>query len=347
MRPNFTLFSFTYDIILVIVFTAVVSFALCLNLIRKRNIAIPVIGLYTFYLIDTWIIFMTEALPDFNAWYEEGFVYNPSMKTVIYIGIGFFTLYTWNVLLKRKFSHIQMIILVLLGLYLVLVPLMKGGAMKAWLYFTAYQVFTLLISIYGLWKLKRLNSEDYDGPFGWIRALLILTVIFSVLIAVEDSIVIFQYDSYIAGDLSIYSRNMSEDILRMIYTGFFFFIFNKQFRRNWFTAPEDSSPLSDAPVVEAEPAPEPEPEPAPLSSPEALEDYKRLKFAQQLCLTEREMEVFRQMLSGQTNQQISETLHISMGTVKAHIHNIFQKAGVTHRYELLRQYDAFTPELPV
>lgn len=56
------------------------------------------------------------------------------------------------------------------------------------------------------------------------------------------------------------------------------------------------------------------------------------------------MEVFRCLVTGQSSQQISEAPHISMGTVKAHVHNIFLKAGGTHRYELLRRYDSFSAE---
>lgn len=342
MKSELTLFNFTYDVVLVIVYTAVVAIAVCLYMMRKRHIAIPVIGLYACYLVDSLIIFMTEALPAFNQWYEEGFVYSPSIKTIIFLGAAFFTLSIWNALLDRKFSQIQVAILVALGLYCLMIPLMQTSALKSWLYFLSYQVFTFLSAIYGLWKLKRLDNANYDGPFGWIRVVLVLTILFSVFIVVEDTIVIFNFDSYVVGATTIYARNMSEDVLRMIYTVFFFRLFVKQFRRTWMTAPES---YNGGALVEPIPE-EPEAEAQIPYHPEAVQDYKKLKFAQQLCLTEREVEVFSEMLEGKTNQQISDTLCISMGTVKAHIHNIFQKAGVTHRYELLRQYDSFTPELP-
>lgn len=342
MRSELTLFNFTYDVVLIIVFTAVLSIAVCLYMMRKRHIAVPVIGLYSVYLIDTLIIFMTEALPSFNQWYEEGFVYSPSLKTIVFLGCAFFTMSIWNALLDRKFSHVQGMILLAMGLYCLFVPLMQTSAMKSWLYFLCYQMFTFFGAIYGLWKLKRLNNADYEGPFGWIRVVLVLTILFSVFIVVEDTIVIFNFDNYSPGETTIYARNMSEDILRMIYTVFFFRLFVKQFRRNWMTAPESFNVASSA-----EPVAEPEPEPQSAVAPEVVMDYKKLKFVQWLGLTEREVEVFSELLEGKTNQQISDSLCISMGTVKAHIHNIFQKAGVTHRYELLRQYDAFVPDIPV
>jgi NarL family two-component system response regulator LiaR len=50
-------------------------------------------------------------------------------------------------------------------------------------------------------------------------------------------------------------------------------------------------------------------------------------------LTEREMEVLNLVAQGQSNQQIAETLVISITTVKAHISNILSKLQVSSRAE--------------
>jgi len=50
-------------------------------------------------------------------------------------------------------------------------------------------------------------------------------------------------------------------------------------------------------------------------------------------LTEREMEVLHLVVQGQSNQQIAETLVISITTVKAHISNILSKLQVSSRAE--------------
>jgi NarL family two-component system response regulator LiaR len=54
------------------------------------------------------------------------------------------------------------------------------------------------------------------------------------------------------------------------------------------------------------------------------------------ALTERESEVLRCMVEGLNNQEISERLFISLGTVKFHISNIFQKLGVDSRVEAVK-----------
>jgi len=53
-------------------------------------------------------------------------------------------------------------------------------------------------------------------------------------------------------------------------------------------------------------------------------------------LTEREREVMRLMVDGCNNNEIASRLVISLGTVKFHISNIFQKLGVDSRVEAVK-----------
>ena len=51
------------------------------------------------------------------------------------------------------------------------------------------------------------------------------------------------------------------------------------------------------------------------------------------CLSQREIEVLRMIASGATNQAIAEQYVITVGTVKSHIHHIFNKLNVRNRTE--------------
>ncbi len=51
-------------------------------------------------------------------------------------------------------------------------------------------------------------------------------------------------------------------------------------------------------------------------------------------LTAREIEIVRLVAEGLRNQAIAERLHISEGTVKVHLHNIYEKLGVESRVAL-------------
>jgi len=51
-------------------------------------------------------------------------------------------------------------------------------------------------------------------------------------------------------------------------------------------------------------------------------------------LTPREVEVVKMVATGMRNKQIAERLNITEGTVKIHLHSIYQKLGVSGRVEL-------------
>ena len=53
-------------------------------------------------------------------------------------------------------------------------------------------------------------------------------------------------------------------------------------------------------------------------------------------LTSREIEIIKQLATGLRNSEIAERLFISEGTVKMHLHNIYQKLGVDTRLKLTR-----------
>lgn len=69
----------------------------------------------------------------------------------------------------------------------------------------------------------------------------------------------------------------------------------------------------------------------------------------QYGISPREQDVLPLVLQGSSNNQIGETLFISLSTVKAHLRNIYAKFGVKNRYELVALLkhgdDALIPRL--
>ncbi|MBR5367027.1 MAG: response regulator transcription factor [Clostridia bacterium] len=51
-------------------------------------------------------------------------------------------------------------------------------------------------------------------------------------------------------------------------------------------------------------------------------------------LTERELDVLRELTASLTNEEIAEKLHISANTVKRHLQNIMEKTGFNRRIDL-------------
>ncbi|MGG5325649.1 hypothetical protein IGJ83_003290 [Enterococcus pernyi] len=59
-------------------------------------------------------------------------------------------------------------------------------------------------------------------------------------------------------------------------------------------------------------------------------------------LSSREKEVLYLLLDKKTNQEIADSLYISVGTVKTHTHNIFKKLSLKNRQNLFKCYDSFS-----
>lgn len=57
--------------------------------------------------------------------------------------------------------------------------------------------------------------------------------------------------------------------------------------------------------------------------------------AEAAALTPRELEIVRMVSEGLRNKEIGERLSISEGTVKVHLHNVYEKLGIDGRLELL------------
>lgn len=65
------------------------------------------------------------------------------------------------------------------------------------------------------------------------------------------------------------------------------------------------------------------------------------RFARVHGLTNREREIVGLIVEGKSNQEIGNELWLSQGTVKTHAHNIYRKAGVSKRGELLAAFADF------
>ena len=73
----------------------------------------------------------------------------------------------------------------------------------------------------------------------------------------------------------------------------------------------------------------------PMTMKQFLDEYK---------ISKREEEVIQQLCEGKANKEISETLFISLQTVKDHVYSIYQKTDVKNRVQLINLIQSYREE---
>ncbi|PSB08797.1 helix-turn-helix transcriptional regulator [filamentous cyanobacterium CCP1] len=66
---------------------------------------------------------------------------------------------------------------------------------------------------------------------------------------------------------------------------------------------------------------------------EAVNQSVSKNYIQPVNLSDREREILKLIVEGQTNQEIASHLYLSLSTVKTHVKSIFNKMGVDHRVQ--------------
>jgi DNA-binding CsgD family transcriptional regulator len=76
---------------------------------------------------------------------------------------------------------------------------------------------------------------------------------------------------------------------------------------------------------------------------EALGQIPKLRARAHDSLTTRERQIVLVLSEGLTNKEIARTLRLTEGTVKVHLHNIYQKLGISNRTALAVLARSTTP----
>lgn len=63
-----------------------------------------------------------------------------------------------------------------------------------------------------------------------------------------------------------------------------------------------------------------------------------------MVLSKREVEVFREVVTGRRNKEIGERLFVTEKTIKFHLGNIYRKLSVRSRHEMISKW--FSGEFP-
>ena len=300
---------FVYNILLIILYSITMAFAIN-SYLKEKNKVFLLISLYlAFFIFDNIIIYMTEFINSFAQSYDQAFMSAPAVKTIIFMGNAFFSISIIAELRKEKLKALHYGLLIALAVWMITVPLMDNSALKVWLYYFGNQVFLFYLGFY-CWRGARMDLPELNT--GYLKKLAIICILFSILIVIEDSFVIFNVDQYSSLATKIYNRSISEDIFSITVCLLFLHSYLKARQ-----VPDEDTP----------------------------EEQENSILIQRFChahqFTQRETEVFELLMFHRTNQEIADQLFLSLGTVKTHVHNIFIKLDIKKRTQIFPMFEEY------
>ncbi|GAB2021361.1 LuxR C-terminal-related transcriptional regulator [Pseudolactococcus yaeyamensis] len=315
-----------YNIGLFILFTIVATLGIVTYFRQKRPFFLTVALLFIFLIINNILIYLTEQVPWFSDGFDQIFMTTPSPKIILLVAHSIFLILILDAALQAKIQTWQYLLIIAQTLTLLFVPMLPNNAFKVWIFYLPSEIVRIALAIYGLHVLKNVKQEEDTktrphiniqiNNLNLFKKLLIITILMTSVIIIEDTIVIFFRDSYALGQVHMTNRSISEDILAIIYASIAI----------PYLAIDLIKPISVDTMAKK------------VSTADNLSLSKKQKFAHTYNMTSREIEVLMLLLENKSNLEISSDLFISMGTVKSHIHNIFIKLDVTKRREVQKLY---------
>lgn len=338
----------TYNVFLLVLYGIVAALSSLYYLKTKKNLYLYTTILFLFFILDDWIIFMTEFIGWFADFYNQIFMSIPTFKTIIYVANLFSIIQIIIAGLDiQPRGYLLHLLLIPCALVWMFIPMIPDSPMKVFIYYLPFQIATFVLSLYALYTLKK-KEERYDLEFiKNAKRLAYWAAIFSTLITLEDAIVIFDYDVVTSFQVSINYRSITSDIM---YIGFSVFAIGKLIQNFQITTTDanrlkEIPPLSEHSANNINNALSVQFSGTTPTNAESTEQYSKFfLFCKEYQFTTREQDIFALLLKNMNNQEISDELVISIGTAKTHVHNIFQKIGVSKRQQLLTFYDHYQPD---
>ncbi|MDR0925325.1 MAG: helix-turn-helix transcriptional regulator [Hungatella sp.] len=319
---------FIYNLVLITIYSGILFMSFSLFFNGKEKILLWIGIIFGVVLTDDIVIFASEMFGNFAENYNRIFMIVPTHKTLIYLIFSLGCLTIFKRLLNRTITRRDYVILTVYVTFMLFVPAMDNSAWKIWLYFLPSQLYNTYLGAECFGIIKK-NPEEYQDPFyKWCKILFFITVIMNISIIAEDTIVIFNFDTYSKYYINMNNRSFTSDILYLIYAIFsaaYLMYYLKILLKNNTIVSEVTSHTRG-------------------NLPSDIEESILYRFSEAYHLTAREREILRVLLMDKTNQEISEDLYISLGTAKTHVHNIFQKIEVVKRPQLLEVYAAYRDE---
>lgn len=314
---------YLYTIVVMLACVASGSVSLSAYFVSRRRSFLYAALMLLFYFLDLALIFQYEYLGQ-NVEYSITQFYtidHPQLKTLLALG----TLEPmWLILCdfvneKRRAWRIVPAVVFVVATEIVLWAL-PVSEFRQWLFYTLRQGFLIWCIAYAVYRYSTSQSEVERARMRRQEPVLLVTAVLCLCILIEDVAMILVFDSsFFAQEallpLYISERNFSENILLLAFAFFTLRAAADTLRLRFKEPPTVDAPDTQAYVDELLPA-----------------------FCERYNLTARERVIVEQVLQGKDNQNIASSLQLALGTVKAHVHNILKKTGVSTRQELTQLF---------
>lgn len=314
---------YLYTIVVMLACVASGSVSLSAYFVSRRRSFLYAALMLLFYFLDLALIFQHEYLGQ-NVEYSITQFYtidHPQLKMLLALG----TLEPmWLILCdfvneKRRAWRIVPAVVFVVATEIVLWAL-PVSEFRQWLFYTLRQGFLIWCIAYAVYRYSTSQSEVERARMRRQEPVLLVTAVLCLCILIEDVAMILVFDSsFFAQEallpLYISERNFSENILLLAFAFFTLRAAADTLRLRFKEPPAVDAPDTQAYVDELLPA-----------------------FCERYNLTTRERVIVEQVLQGKDNQNIASSLQLALGTVKAHVHNILKKTGVSTRQELTQLF---------
>ena len=314
---------YLYTIVVMLACVAAGAVSLSAYFVSRRHSFLYASIMLLFYFLDLALIFQYEYLGQ-NMEYSIAQFYtidHPQLKALLALG----TLEPiWLILCdfmneRRRIWRIAPALAFVAASELV-VWCLPVDEFRQWLFYTLRQAFLLWCIGYAVFRYATSKSEVEKARMRRQEPVLIVTAALCLCIIIEDVAMILVFDSSVFASaallpLYISERNFSENILLLVFSFFTLRAASNTLRLRFKEPPAADAPDTQAYVDEMMPA-----------------------FCERYGLTARERVILEQVLQGKDNQNIASSLQLALGTVKARVHNILKKTGVSTRQELTQLF---------
>lgn len=321
---------FIYTVALMAVALAACSTSVTVWVLTNRRDCLVAAAGFLAYTFDVATILFDEYMrekPLMDEYFVTGLTHpvaNIALRAIIVSSIWIWIALRVHAPIKRRNAII--FVACIAAALLLMAPIGRfSGPVRTMAYWGLSDIFIICALLFAWWwrnnKAGETDRLSIDRAKGFWRIAIVLAVlmlcedIFFILFYHPDTTVGFVHDFF----WHLTERNMSENIL-MVACAVRMMMYNRDVMQIF-----SKHPMEDAAKVEA-------------AGSHRDFDTRLLRFADDHGLSKREREVLGLAIEGKDTQGIASELYISTGTVKAHMHRIYSKAGVEHRQDLINAF---------